>query len=142
MQITVSPWNNAPHVPDAAPRSRREKPEPALDPIATIRLLLANGPMPASEFRRQCRQQGVRLHDLYKLAKQAGAKCRKAGPVGPGGYWVWELQHPDDFGLIRRPRRRGYYVQVWRRGRLIQKKLADDLETARARLADLLTEPT
>jgi hypothetical protein len=90
MQWTVNPWHKSPHVADTVP-ARPEKIEPARDPVAVIRLLLAKGPVPANVFRQQCHQQGVSLHDFYKLCRTAGAHCRKAGPVGPGGYWFWEL---------------------------------------------------
>ena len=113
MQFTVDKWNKAPHVADTVPPrfAKREKIEPARDPIAVIRLLLAKGPVRANVFREQCHREGVSLHDIYKLARAAGARCRKAGSVGSGsvgsGFWLWELRPPENFGIIQRPGRRG-----------------------------------
>ena len=110
------------------------------EPMAVIRDILKGGPVSAREFRKLASRRGVSLHDLYKLARQAGAKCRKVGPVGPRGFWVWELDRPENFRIVRIPGRRGFYAKFWHRGRAIQKKLADDLETAKRRLEALLQE--
>jgi hypothetical protein len=109
------------------------------DPLAVIRLILANGSVPAKEFHQLIRIHCIPVHDVYVLLRQAGAKCRRIGSIGAGGYWVWELSRPQHFGIITRKDRKGYYARFWdrQRGKEVQKKLADDLETAKRRLADL-----
>jgi integrase len=110
------------------------------NPISVIRDILADGPVPAPEFRELARRRGVSMHDFYKLTRQAGAKCRKTGPVGAGGAWVWELHRPETHGICRFPGRKGFYARICHRGRQIQRKLADDLQTAKRRMRDLLEE--
>jgi hypothetical protein len=112
------------------------------DHLGVIRLLLADGPVPAKEFHRQVREHCLPVHDVYALLRQAGAKCRRIGSIGAGGYWVWELNRPRNFGIITRKDRKGYYARFWdrQRGKEVQKKLADDLETAKRRLADIMQD--
>ncbi len=112
--------------------------ELTMDPVGAIRSILAEGDVPAKEFRRLAREAGVPTgsYRLYQWAKIAGAHARKRGPVGEGGYWVWSLARDEEQGLVTRPGRKGFYAHFWHRGREIQEKLSDDLAEARALLAE------
>lgn len=108
------------------------------DPQSVILEILANGPVVAKEFRRLAYERGVPMKDIRRAAHAVGAKCRKYGGRGQlGGGWQWELSRPADRGIVQIPGRRGYYAKFLFHGRQICEKLADDFETAKARIAEL-----
>lgn len=104
------------------------------DPVAVVREILSNGPVPAPEFRRRARELGVPVKQTPQACRDAGAKCVRYGPPGAGG-WQWQLGKPEDFGIIQRPNRRGLHAKFFFRGREIQRKLTDDDDMEAARLA-------
>jgi hypothetical protein len=107
-----------------------------MDPVAAVREILAGGPVPAPEFRRLAREQGIPVKGIPKAVEAAGARYRRDGRPGEGG-WVYELTTSEGEGIIERPGRKGFYAHFFFHGREIQCKLADDLETATVRLAEL-----
>lgn len=106
------------------------------DPVDVIRAILAAGPVPAPEFRRLAHEQGVPVKEIPKAAKAAGAECRRLGRPGEGG-WIWALTSLADQGIVTRKGRKGFYAKFMFHGKEIQQWLADDLDTARARLVEL-----
>jgi hypothetical protein len=112
----------------------------ARDPVQVVRDLLADGPLPPADFRRMANERGVSFRALPKAARLAGAECRRYGPVGKGGY-VWEMRSGVDRFIKTYPNRNGYYCDnLFLRGKEIQCKLGNDLDTARVRVAELLKE--
>jgi hypothetical protein len=106
-----------------------------------IRQILANGPLPAKEFHQKAHAAGVPKQGIYQLARQAGARSRRAGGVGAKGYEVWALEKDLlEHGLLQRRNRKGYYAYVWQNGKEVQVKLDDDLEKAKQKLQELKSQ--
>lgn len=113
------------------------------DPVEVVKRILAGGPIPAPEFRRLAHEMGIPVKMIPAAAEAAGAKCRRIGVAferrGNGG-WVWELTGPPDQGIITKGNRKGYYANFFFHGKQVREKLGNDLETARARMAELRKE--
>lgn len=111
------------------------------DPVAVVREILAGGPVPAPEFRERAYERGIPKKEIGKACRDAGADCVRYGPPGAGG-WQWQLGKPEDFGIIKRPNRRGLHAKFFFRGREIQRKLTDDddMEAAKLAMAELVAQ--
>jgi hypothetical protein len=117
----------------------------AEDPVAVIRDILAAGPVPAPLFRRLAHERGVPVKEIPKATKALGAQCHRNGAPGKAGRgnggWVWVLDWPYDHFIVKKPGRKGYYANnLYFRGKEIQHKLADDIDAARLKIAEVIAD--
>ncbi len=141
MSYLASAWSPAIELPRESGPWKFER---ARDCLAIVRSVLAGGPLPAKEFRRLVHLQGVAVKDTYRVARQAGAICFRIGGVRSGTWWWGMPEQRPEHGIIRIAGRKGYYARFWLKGqnKQLQMKLANSLEEARERLAEIVSAAT
>ena len=59
-----------------------------------LREILAGGPMPATEVKRQAGQAGISPPTLRRARAGLGVRLERKEAPGGGGHWIWAL--PQD----------------------------------------------
>jgi hypothetical protein len=71
--------------------------------IGVLQQILVDGPLPATEAKREARIAGISASTLQRAKKAAGIETRRVGGLGGDGSWEWQLPTKGLTHQLRHP---------------------------------------